>query len=237
MDSTTAINFRHVKHPALESLPNLTRLNSAPGQPSYYTDGIEKYISVTSFLAAKPKPQLEAWKARVGEKEAAKISKRATDKGKALHGMVESMLRNEPVVLSENVSEYEWTAFKGVVKRINNIYLVEQPIYSKKYELAGTPDTIAEYDGVLSVIDFKTSLRQKQESYIEDYFLQATAYSEMFTEITELPVKQIVIAISINNNWPQVFIRKTEDYIPQFCSRLKEFRRQTLMRGLYNEQK
>ena len=226
MDSITTIptNYIHVNNPRVANIPQLTRVESGPLKGRYYTDGTNKYVSVTSFLAAKPNPGLMKWKERVGEKEAARVSLKATTKGSAVHALAEATLRNQKTVLDESlISRHEWNAFQGVLKRINNIYLIERPVFSPKLKLAGTPDCIAEFDGVLSVIDFKTSRRMKEESYIEDYFLQATAYGEMFTGLTDIPVEQIVIAISINDNYPQVFIRDAKDYRETLITRLKEY--------------
>ena len=92
-------------------------------------------------------------------------------------------------------------------------------------KLAGTADVIAEYNGILSVIDFKTSNKKKQEStdQMTNYFLQATAYAKMWEELTKQKIEQIVILISNNDGHLQEFVKKPADYNTLLSEKLKQF--------------
>jgi genome maintenance exonuclease 1 len=106
-----------------------------------------------------------------------------------------------------------WTSLKPIVNKIDNIHALENMLYTDKLEMAGTVDCIGEYDGELSVIDFKTAKRPKEESKIENYFIQATAYSLMFEEMYGIKIPNIVIIVGVDDELPQVFKKKRKDYI------------------------
>jgi genome maintenance exonuclease 1 len=103
-------------------------------------------------------------------------------------------------------------------EHVNNIHALEIPLYSHHLKVAGRVDCIAEYDGQLSIIDFKTSSKLKEESWIKGYFMQCSAYAVMYEERTGIPVSQIVIMIAVDSEHPQVFIKKRNDYIKDFIS-------------------
>jgi hypothetical protein len=182
------------------------------GQRHYVLpDGLTKLKSVTTVLSEKmDKTALIAWKARVGEEEAKKISTQAARRGTAVHNMAERYVLNEQNYIKENEMPVNVDSFKPIQKildaHVDNIMGVELPLYSKALGCAGRTDLIAEYDGVLSVIDFKTSKRLKQADWIESYFLQSTVYSMMFEWNYRVSVPQIVIIITVDNeSAPQVF--------------------------------
>ena len=101
-------------------------------------------------------------------------------------------------------------------KNIGKIYAIEQPLYSDELQVAGRVDLIAEWNGKLSIIDYKTSSKFKDENDIQNYFMQCTAYAIMFEERTGIPIDDIVIAVSVESeNTPQIFCRKKKDYIEQ----------------------
>lgn len=171
---------------------------------------------------------LEKWKKRVGTVEAAKISVEATTKGKSFHTMAESYLKNE--FDYTNLTEPEIHRFEcalSSLNRIDNVRHIEQGMYSKNLRIAGTVDCIAEFDGVLSVIDHKTSRALKRESWLESYFLQETGYALMYHEMTGTEIKQIVTIISIEEeNFCQVFVKKTADYEDRLMSLIAEYYRE-----------
>jgi len=96
-------------------------------------------------------------------------------------------------------------------------------LYSDEYKVAGAVDMIAEYDGVVSVIDFKTSNSEKKEEWIENYFIQGTAYAKMFTERTGIPCSQLVIFIVPDSGIPQIFTKSVDDYTPQLIAAIEDF--------------
>jgi genome maintenance exonuclease 1 len=110
------------------------------------------------------------------------------------------------------------------IQRINNIHYIEQALWSETIGLAGRVDLIAEWDGVLSVIDFKTSKKIKKSEDIQDYFAQCTAYSGMYEEHVGVPINQIVIIMAVENEKPLVFVEKTEDHINTLIEHISFYR-------------
>jgi ATP-dependent exoDNAse (exonuclease V) beta subunit len=108
---------------------------------------------------------------------------------------------------------------------INNVIMQECQMYSDYLRVAGTVDCIAEYDGTLSIIDFKTSRKPKKKEWIESYFMQTAAYAVMFEEMTKKPIKQLVIMITVDGSEPQVFIENRDDWIWNFVDARSEFER------------
>jgi len=96
---------------------------------------------------------------------------------------------------------------------VNNIYGIEQPLFSDELRLAGRCDCIGEWDGKISIIDWKTANYAKEKNQIANYFMQGTAYAEMFGERTGIAIDQIVIAIAVENEPPQIFIEDKKDYL------------------------
>jgi len=182
------------------------------GQRHYVLpDGVTKLKSVTTILSEKmDKTALLEWKKRVGNEEAQKISTQAARRGTAIHSMAERYVLNEPQYIKENEMPVNVDSFRPIQKEldlhVDNIMGIELPLYSKALKCAGRTDLVAEYDGTLSIIDFKTSKRLKQPEWIESYFLQSTIYSMMFEWTYRIAVPQIVIIISVDNEMtPQVF--------------------------------
>lgn len=190
------------------------------GQRHYVLpDGVTKLKSVTTVLSEKmDKTALMEWKARVGHEEAQKISTQAARRGTAIHSMAERYVMNEPQFIKENEMPVNIESFKPIKKildeHVDNIMGVELPLYSKALKCAGRTDLIAQYDGTLSVIDFKTSRKLKKPEWIESYFLQSTVYSMMFEWTYRIAVPQIVIIITVDNEiTPQVFKLERSQFV------------------------
>lgn len=109
-----------------------------------------------------------------------------------------------------------WTTMRKLVDRIDNIHCLETPLYSNFLQTAGTVDCIGEFDGKLSVIDFKTSSRVKGRDDIHNYFEQTAAYAVMFEELTGIPIGRLVILMAIDDEEPRVFIEKRDGWIAGF---------------------
>lgn len=200
--------------PKLQPLPT----QEVNGARHYLLPTGESFPSVTSVLGHFKKKQIQEWRDRIGHEEANRISNRASTRGNKFHSMMERYLENKPIkeVLHEGVMPDMRQAFHDIrttLDRIDNIHYIECPLYSTKMRLAGRTDVIGEFDGTLSVIDFKTSTRLKQESHIQNYFEQATAYGIMYEERVGNPIDQIVVIISVDNEPdPQVFVKRKEEY-------------------------
>lgn len=185
--------------------------------------------SVTTALGKVGAEGLEYWKKRVGEAEAKRVSGRALKNGNEMHLIIENYLGNKPTSKFKNeVSLKLFEQMKPELLKIKNIRAQEVQLYSLKLGVAGRVDCIAEYDGRLSVIDFKSAGKKKQKSWILKYYLQATAYSEMCTEITKIPINQIVILISAEDGTvtpyiedPKNYVQKLKDVITDYKMRIE----------------
>ena len=214
--------------PPTKELPPLKAKTSDVGR--FYTnlETNESYPSITTVLSAQSKQGILEWKKRVGEDVANHISNQAATRGTAVHNMVEDHLNNVNV---DEVEKYKkqflprmmFNVLKPELTKINNIRLQEAAMYSSDYTVAGRVDCIGEYDGVLSVIDFKTSTKEKSEDWIENYFIQGSAYSQMYKEHFGEEVPQIVILITTEQGTTQVFKKKPEDYLGKLKQYVEEF--------------
>lgn len=204
-------NFNHV---SIE-IPEIKTENFNGGR-YYVTPSGERYPSITTVLSILSKKAIIEWRNRVGEAEANKISTKAARRGTNVHQMCEDYLNNKPYVTNKTmpVDKEMFATLKPILdERINNIHTQEATLYSDYLGVAGRVDCIAEFDGRLSVIDFKTSRKPKKKEWISNYFQQASAYCVMYEERTKIPVDQIVILIAVDDNEPQVFVEKRDNHI------------------------
>lgn len=186
----------------------------------YYTPSGKAYPSVTTVLGSMNKEAIDAWRKRVGEEKADIISGRASRRGEALHLVCEKYLLNEMDDINiqsmmPNIKELFLQLRPELDKNIGKIYAVEQPLYSDKLRIAGRVDCIAQWNNRISIIDFKTSSKEKLEENILNYFLQCTTYAEMFEELTGKIVETVVVAIAVEGNQPQIFVRQKHMYRTQ----------------------
>ena len=173
------------------------------------------FNSVTTVLKVLSEDAIQAWRRRVGPDVANKIGVRAANRGTAVHGIIERYLDND-LEYDKEVMPDVLSTFKDVQpildKSISEILGLEAPLYSKHLKLAGRVDCVGVFDSKLSIIDFKTSRKIKKKEWIHNYFAQASAYAIMFEERTGIPVPQLVILIAVDNEQPQVFIEKRDDW-------------------------
>ena len=173
------------------------------------------FNSVTTVLKVLSEDAIQAWRRRVGEDVANKIGVRAANRGTAVHSIIERYLDNN-VEYDKDVMPDVLSTFKDVQpildKHITEILGLEAPLYSKHLKLAGRVDCVGVFDNKLSIIDFKTSRKIKKKEWIHNYFAQASAYAIMFEERTGIPVPQLVIIIAVDNEEPQVFVEKRDDW-------------------------
>jgi len=211
--------FTHIE---TNPLPRLTRTN-VDGKRVYKTQTGECYPSVTTVLSVRGKKAIYEWRQRVGAKVADEISLKATTRGTKVHSLCETYLNND--VLPElNFFESEsWSRFRPVLDRIDNIRHIEAFLYSDHLGMAGQVDCIAEFDGKLSVIDFKTSKRLKTKEDIPGYFAQCTAYAIMYEERTGIPINRLVVLMSVDDEEPLVFTEKRDNYVKYLLETKKMF--------------
>lgn len=213
--------FSFVKLPSLDF--DLESKTTETGR-RYVTPAGKMYPSVTTVLSSYNKKAIMEWRQRVGEETANKISVRASRRGTQLHSLCEKYLLGELTEMKrKSLMPLDKMMFNQLYpilnESVNNIHCLEQALYSDELKLAGRVDLIAEWDGELAVIDFKSSTKEKKEEYITNYFMQCSAYSEMFGEITGIEINKIVVAIATEEETPQIFVKNKSNYLPQ----LKQF--------------
>ena len=204
-------------------LPDLKSETFPDGKRYYTLDDGTRLPSVTTVLGAMKKQAIMEWRKRVGEEKANAISRKASGRGTNVHTLCEKYLNNEDNYSNGAMPDAleMFLSIKPLLNRINNIHYQEQSLWSKQLGLAGRVDCIAEFDGVLSVIDFKTSRKIKTKDDILDYFWQETAYSLMYEELVGNPIDQIVTIMAVEDEQPLLFIERTEDHIEGLVKAIK----------------
>ena len=178
----------------------------------FYAVEDKHFPSITTVLGAIPKPGLIAWRKNVGEEAAKWEMNRAARRGSATHTLVEQYLKGETPSIRDVLPLGMFRLLKPYLDQVDNIHALEKIMYSKKLTVAGQVDCIAEYNGKLSVIDFKTANKQREESWIDNYFMQTTAYAHMYEETFGTPIEQVVILLASEDGTSQCFIKEKKDY-------------------------
>jgi len=213
--------FTHIQTPAL--VPKL-KSQSQNGFRYYSIDG-KSYPSVTSVLSILSKDGIRAWRDSIGHDVADFETRRAATRGIHFHKICENYLYNK------NISEYKkkilsyglFNLAKSEINRIDNIHGMEKTLYSHSLKLAGRTDCIAEFDNVLSIIDFKSANRKKSPEILENYILQETAYAIMWDELSDIPIEQIVTIVACEDGELQTIIEKPEFYRQKLESVIDQF--------------
>lgn len=209
-------------------LIEFAHLNRIDGETArlYETPTGERYPSVTTVLGKmSDKTALNEWRKRVGDEEANKVSARASSRGTSIHNMCEKYVLGEDVDMSMPHNMMIFKQIKSVLdQRVDMIRATECTLFSHHLKIAGTCDLIADYDGRLSIIDYKTSTKRKRKDWIEGYFLQASLYAYMLWEMTGIGVKDIVIIIGIDDELePQVFVERPSNYIEKAADLVRSY--------------
>ena len=220
--------FQHVDI----EIPKLER-QTIDGVRYYDTPDGQKLVSITSVISHINREIFVKWRKKVGEDEANRITKAATSRGTDMHTLVEHYLKNDEVLPQvQPLSDMLFRQSKPKLNNINNIHALESSLYSLKLGIAGTVDCIAEYDGELAIIDFKTSKKPKPKEWIEHYFVQCAAYACMLYELTGIAVKKFVIIMSCEDGDCVVYeeydkrkyIKLLSEYIREFVEfKLQEY--------------
>jgi hypothetical protein len=204
----------------------LTAVTKPSGRVYTTPDG--DYPSVTTVLGYFKKAGIIAWRKRVGDKEANRISGQASVRGTKVHQLAEDYINNVKNYKEDhqpaNIDMFENQLKPVLDKHLGLVYGVEVPLYSSYLKLAGRCDLVGEWDGRKAIIDFKTSRKLKKEEWIEDYFMQGACYSVMFEERTGIAVNDIVILIGVDGEVePQLFVKKRDDYIDLAIHKVREY--------------
>jgi hypothetical protein len=207
----------------------------------YKTPEGNKYPSITTVLSVRNKKGLAQWRKRVGNDVANHISRTAANRGTKVHHMCEDYLNN----VAFN-SPMDWEKHKkhflpyclfselrdNALTYIDNIYAQEAGLYSDKYKVAGRVDCIAEYKGVPSIIDFKTSTKERKDEYNESYYIQGSAYAEMYKERTGVDISQVVILVVTEDGTVQEFIKQKHDYLDTLVETVEEWNNQNIRKTI-----
>ncbi len=198
---------------------------------TYFAPDGSKYPSITTVLSILSEEAIQAWRARVGAEEANKISHRASTRGTAVHSIIEKYIDNDENFANgfmPNIIENFKSVQKILDERLGDIYCQEFPLYSSHLGVAGRVDCIAEFDGVPSIIDFKTSKRLKSANDIEGYYIQESAYAIMWEERTGQPIVNLVTIIAVDDEPAQVFREHRDNWAPKLLDTINEYRRRKL---------
>ena len=188
-------------------------------------ENIKRLVSITSVTSHKNRQIFIDWRKKVGDAKADKITKQSTSRGTDMHSIVENYLLNIPELPEvQPISNYLFKIARKDLDKINNIHAIEDSLYSEVLGIAGTVDCIAEYDGELAVIDFKTSKKPKPVEWIEHYFVQCMAYGCMLYELTGISVKKLVIIMACENGECEVYEEYDKGkYIKLLVEYIREF--------------
>ena len=203
----------------------------------YVTPEDNYYPSITTVLSIRKKEGLMEWRKRVGNDVANYVARTASARGTKVHHMCEDYLNNQHIEWPEKWKDHQkdflpWCLFgqlrDKVLGNIDEIYAQECSLYSDKYKVAGRVDCIAKYKDVLSIIDFKTSTKERSDEWNENYYIQGSAYAEMFTELTGIDTNQIVILVVTEDGTVQEFIKSKNDYLIDLSEAIEEWSRQNV---------
>jgi hypothetical protein len=216
------------KHVPVE-LNEMTAVTTDTGRQYETPEGIT-LPSITTVLSILSRDSIAKWRARVGEKEANRVSYRASTRGTAVHEICEQYVNNDPdydkyMAINPDNGEMKLTTrtpdlidsflkIKPILdERLTVVHAQEAPLYSTHLGVAGRVDCVGVFDGKLSIIDYKTSMKPKRLDWIKNYFMQESAYSIMWEERTGMPITQLVTIISVDNHEPQVFIEHRDNWV------------------------
>jgi len=204
---------------------DVEQINTDSGR-YYKTPSGALYPSVTSVVGLMNQKSIMQWRARVGEEEANKIASKAASRGTRIHQLCEDYLNNAEIDINKYSFEdrLNFKELKPFLHNIDNIHLQETRLYSDYLKMAGTVDCVAEWKGKLSIIDFKTAKKLKEKSYITNYFCQASAYAIMYEELFGIPVSRIVILISVDNEMPQIFEERRDNFVQPLLDIREQYR-------------
>jgi|TARA_R110000744_G_scaffold66153_3_gene135223 genome maintenance exonuclease 1 len=211
------------------TLTEMTAVTTDTGRQYMTPEGVN-LPSITTVLSILSRDSIAKWRARVGEKEANRISYRASTRGTSVHEICEKYVNNDPdwnkyMAINPDNGEMKMTKrtpdlidsflkMKPILdERLTTVYAQEAPLYSTHLGVAGRVDCVGIFDGKLSIIDYKTAMKPKRLDWIKNYFMQESAYAIMWEERTGMPITQLVTIISVDNHEPQVFVEHRDNWV------------------------
>ena len=220
--------FKHQKI----NLPEI-KAKTTDGARLYETPEGNFYPSITTVLSTRNKEGLFKWRERVGNDVANYVARTAAVRGTHVHHMCEDYINNDFDEEKHKKKFLPYTLFTqlrdSALQKIDNVYAQECGLYSDKYKVAGRVDCIAEYDGIPSIIDFKTSTSERKDSYNENYYIQASAYAEMFEERTKIAINQVVILVITEDGVVQEFVKDKKNYLPLLTETISDWKEKNVV--------
>ena len=220
--------FKHQKI----NLPEI-KAKTTDGVRLYETPDGNFYPSITTVLSTRNKEGLFKWRERVGNDVANYVARTAAVRGTHVHHMCEDYINNDFDEEKHKKKFLPYTLFTqlrdSALQKIDNVYAQECGLYSDKYKVAGRVDCIAEYDGIPSIIDFKTSTSERKDSYNENYYIQASAYAEMFEERTGIVINQIAILVITEDGVVQEFVKDKKNYLPLLTETISDWKEKNVV--------
>ena len=213
------------EHLPPEKLPQIKQTN-VDGKRHYDTPS-GTFISITTLLSSQTPQGILEWRKSVGEDVANYVMRTAASRGNRVHDMIESYLYNKP--LGNLTTDYGVLAaglfnlMVPILDRIDNVRVLEKGIYSERLGIAGRADCIAEFDGKLSTIDFKTASKQRDEIN-ENYLIQATFYSLAWEELTGQKIDQIAIITGTEDGYASVKVDTPTKYVKRLEAIVEEYK-------------
>lgn len=205
-----------------ENLLPKTKGKRIDGMRFYDVEG-KNFPSITTVLGVKKSAGLAGWRKSIGEDVAKWEMGRAARRGKSTHNLIENYMKGEPASDRSVLPLGLFRLIKPYVDQINNVHLLERIMYSKDLTVAGQTDCIAEFNGELSVIDFKTANSERKPEYVHSYFLQCTAYAKMYEETFGKKINQIVVLCACEDGAMQVWKKNPDDYIEELKQEIADF--------------
>ena len=202
---------------------SLKQVNRKGGRV-YEDEDSNEYPSITTVLSILSEAGIKAWRARVGEEEANRVSSRAIKRGNKVHSMIENYIQNKEVDHSDLISTQNFKDIQPIIDdKLTKVYAIEKRMHSKHLGVAGTVDCVGEWDGQRAIIDWKTSAKFKKKEWVHSYFMQACAYSIMWEELTKQPITQLVVAIA-SDEGPQIFIEHRDNWDKDLISVINDYK-------------
>ena len=216
-------NFKHT--PVEYNEESLDQQNRKSGRV-YVDERGNEYPSITRVLSILNKDAIIAWRKRVGEEEANRISTKASKRGTKVHGLIEKFIANEEWNVDVNLLDLQ--VMKDVTPAIetslSEVFAIEKKMYSEHLGVAGTVDCVGIWNNKRSIIDWKTSRKWKKKEWISGYFMQSAAYAIMWEERTGMPIKNLVICIA-GDEGVQIFEEDRDDWTQPLIDTIAEFKR------------
>ena len=166
------------------------------GKRRYVAPGHPPVASVTTILSnTKDMTHLIEWRKRVGEKKAQEITTEAAGVGTRMHKYLEDYIEfgewptpgSNPYAIQAHMMATQ--VRDNAMVDVDEIWGSEVPLYVPGI-YAGTTDLVGQYKGQPCIMDFKQTNKPKKLEWVEDYFLQLTAYAIGHNEVHGTDIRE-----------------------------------------------